>query len=135
MQASFVTESIKQGHLLDPNDFLQGDASSPKKLHSGGRRPTSLRDRYSPQSDHATPEQTSGAVIDASSSARAREHSTTPEPPAPVLTKQGYRFTPTEMTYTWALIRRIITKDPLSTRLMVVRALHKKVCRARISNF
>jgi hypothetical protein len=129
VQPSFVTESIKQGHLLDPNDFLLGDASSPKKLHSIGRRPSSFRDKHSSESDHATSEaQTSDTVVDAS--IPMREQSITPEPPPAVLSKSGYRFTPAEMTYTWALVRRILSKDPLANKLTVVRALQKKVCRA-----
>jgi hypothetical protein len=32
------------------------------------------------------------------------------------------------MTYTWALIRRIITKDPLVGKMAVAKALHEKVC-------
>jgi hypothetical protein len=134
VQPSFVTESIKQGHLLDPNDFLLGDTSSPRKLHSVGRRPTSLRDRPSPESDHATSEaQTSDTVVDASSSMPARGQSITPEPPPAVQSKSGYRFTPAEMTYTWALVRRILIKDPLASKLTVIRALQKKVCLTQTS--
>jgi hypothetical protein len=107
VQTSFVTESIKQGHLLDPNDFVLGDASSFKKPNRSGRRPTSFRDMHSPESDHAI--------------------SVTPEPPAAVQSKNGFRFTPAEMTYTWALIRRIITKDPLKDKIKVAKALHNKV--------
>jgi hypothetical protein len=128
VQTSFVTESIKQGHLLDPNDFVLGDASSFKKPNRSGRRPTSFRDMHSPESDHAISEtQTSDTVVDAAPSIPAREHSVTPEPPAAVQSKNGFRFTPAEMTYTWALIRRIITKDPLKDKIKVAKALHNKV--------
>ena len=134
MQPSFVMESIKQGHLLNPNDFLLGDASSPRKLHSSGRRRTAIREKHSAESDHATSEaQTSDTVVDASSSMPAREQSITPEPPPAVQSKGGYRFTPAEMTYTWALVRRILTKDPQASKLTVIRALQKKVCRAQTS--
>jgi hypothetical protein len=134
VQPSFVTESIKQGHLLDPNDFSLGETSSPRKLHSVGRRPTSFRDGPSPESDHATSETpTSDTVVDASSSMPAREQSMTPEPPPAVQSKSGYRFTPAEMTYTWALVRRILIKDPLASKLSVTRALQKKVCRTQTS--
>jgi hypothetical protein len=129
VQTPFVTESIKQGHLLDPNDYLLGDASSPRKPNRSGHRPTTLRDKHSPESDHAISEtQTSDTVVDAAPSIPAREHSVTPEPPAAVQSKNGFRFTPAEMTYTWALIRRIITKDPLASRMAVAKALHEKVC-------
>ena len=131
MQASFITESIREGHLLDPNDFFPGDAGSPRKLPSGGRRPTSVRKRLSPppESEHATSEaQTSDTVVDASTSMPIRERSITPEPPAPVQSKSGYKFTPAEMTYAWALVRRTISKDPMANKSMVMRALHKKVC-------
>jgi hypothetical protein len=57
-----------------------------------------------------------------------REHSGTPEPPAAVQAKNGFRFTPAEMTYTWALIRRIISKDSLIDKVAVAKALHEKVC-------
>lgn len=136
MQPSFVMESIKQGHLLDPNDFFLGETSSPRKLHSVGRRPTSFRDRPSLESDHATSEApTSDTVVDASSSMPAHEQSMTPEPPPAVQSKSGYRFTPAEMTYTWVLVRRILIKDPLASKLSVIRALQKKVCRTQISIF
>jgi len=129
VQTSFVTESIKQGHFLDPNDFLAGDASSPRKPNRSGHRPTSLREKHSPESDHAISEtQTSDTVVDAAPSIPAREHSVTPEPPAAVQTKKGFRFTPAEMTYTWVLIRRIITKDLLASKMTVAKALHEKVC-------
>lgn len=128
VQTSFVTESVKQGHLLDPNDFLLGDASSPRKPNRRGHRPTSSRDKHSPESDHAISEtQTSDTVVDANPSIPVREHSGTPEPPAAVQSKNGFRFTPAEMTYTWALIRRIITKDPLAGKMAVAKALHEKV--------
>lgn len=129
MQTSFVTESVKQGHLLDPNDFLLGDTSSPRKPKRGGHRPAVSRDKHSPESDHAISEtQTSDTVVDAASSIPVREHSGTPEPPAAVQSKNGFRFTPAEMTYTWALVRRIITKDPLVGKMAVAKALHEKVC-------
>jgi len=57
----------------------------------------------------------------------AHERSITPEPPPAVQSKGGYKFTPAEMTYTWALVRRILTKDPLANKSMVVRALQKKM--------
>jgi hypothetical protein len=129
VQTSFVAESVKQGHLLDPNDFLLGGASSPRKPNRGGHRPTFSRVKHSPESDHAISEtQTSDTVVDAAPSIPAREHSGTPEPPAAVQSKNGFRFTPAEMTYTWALIRRIITKDSLVSKMAVAKALHKKVC-------
>jgi hypothetical protein len=128
VQTSFVTESVKQGHLLDPNDFLPGDASSPRKPNRSGHRPTSSRDKHSPESDHAISEtQTSDTVVDAAPSIPVREHSVTPEPPGAVQSKNGFRFTPAEMTYTWALIRRIVTKDPLVDKMAVAKALHEKV--------
>lgn len=129
MQTSFVTESIKQGRLLDPNDFLLGGASSPRKPNRRGRRPTSFRDKHSPESDHAISEtQTSDTVVDVVPSMHAREHSVTPDPPAAVQSRNGFRFTPAEMTYTWALIRRIITRDPLVGKMAVANVLHEKVC-------
>lgn len=129
VQPSFVKESIERGHLLDPNDFLLGNVGSPRK-----RRPTFFPDRPSPESDHATSEaQTSDTVVDASSSILARDNTITPEPPAAVQLKNGYKFTPAEMTYTWTLVRRIITKDPLVSKLTVAKTLHKKVWRTRIS--
>ena len=134
VQTSFITESVKKGHLLDPNDFLLGDTSSPRKPNRSGHRPTSLRDKHSPESDHAISEtQTSDTVVDTGPSMPAREHSVTPEPPAAVQSKNGFRFTPAEMTYTWTLIRRIITKDPLSGKGAVAKALHDKVCWPRTS--
>ncbi len=137
MQISFVTESIKEGHLLDPNDFLLGGASSPKKPNRGGHRPTSFRDKHSPESDHAISEtQTSDTVVEATTSIPAREHSSvTPEPPAAVRSKNGFRFTPAEMTYTWGSVRRIITNDPSAGKLIVAKALHEKVCWASMSIF
>jgi len=129
VQTSFIMESIKQGHLLDPDNFLLGDVSSPRKPNWSGHRSTSFRDKHSPESDHAISEtQTSDTVVDAAPSIPPREHSVTPEPPAAVQSKNGFRFTPAEMTYTWALIRRIITKDPLAGKIAVAKALHKKVC-------
>jgi hypothetical protein len=120
-------ESVKQGHLLNPSDFLLRDVSSPKKPIGGSRRP--IREKRSPESEHATSEaQTSDTVVDASSSIPTRENLPTPDPPPAVLSKSGYRFTPAEMTYTWALVRRILTKDRLATKLMVGKALQKKVC-------
>lgn len=128
MQTSFVTESIKHGYLLDPNDFLLGDASSPRKPKRSGTRPTPVRDKHSPESDHAISEtQTSDTVVDAAPSIPAREHTITPEPPPAVQSRNGFRFTPAEMTYTWALIRRIITKDPLAGKMVVAKTLHEKV--------
>jgi hypothetical protein len=61
----------------------------------------------------------------------ARERTITPEPPPAVQSKSGYKFTPAEMTYAWALVRRILTKDPLANKLTVVRVLQKKVCRVQ----
>ncbi|KAI0281573.1 hypothetical protein BGY98DRAFT_957988 [Russula aff. rugulosa BPL654] len=136
VQTPFVTESIKQGHLLDPNDYLLGDASSPRKPNRSGHRPTTLRDKHSPESDHAISEtQTSDTVVDAAPPIPAREHSVTPEPPAAVQSKNGFRFTPAEMTYTWALIRRIITKDPLASRMAVAKALHEKMPHHPVSSW
>ena len=129
VQTSFVTESIKQGHLLDPNDFLLGDASSPRKLYWSGHRPTSFHDKNSPESDHVISEaQTSDTVVDSAPSVPARGHTVSPEPPPAVQSKNGFKFTPAEMTYAWALVGRIITKDQLANKLTVVRALHNKVC-------
>ena len=121
-------ESVKQGHLLDPNDFLLGDASSPRKLYWNGQRPT-FHDKNSPESDHATSEaQTSDTVVDTAPSVPVREHAVSPEPPPAVQSKNGFKFTPAEMTYAWALIGRVITKDQTATKLMVGKALHNKVC-------
>lgn len=128
MQTSFVTESIKHGYLLDPSGFLLGHASSPRKPKRSGPRPTPVRDKHSPESDHAISEtQTSDTVVDAVPAIPAREPSVTPEPPPAVQSRNGFRFTPAEMTYTWALIRRIIAKDPLAGKVVVVKALHEKV--------
>jgi len=132
VQTSFITESIKQGRLLNPSDFLLGGVSSPKKVNRGGRRPASFRDRHSPESDFATPEAKAPEPIVGASSSKptpTRKRSITPEPPAAVQMKHGYKFTPAEMTYTWVLVRRIITKDPMVTKLTVTKALHEKVCR------
>jgi len=41
--------------------------------------------------------------------------------------KNGYKFTPAEMSYTWMLLRRIIAKDPGANRQSVVRALCEKM--------
>jgi hypothetical protein len=49
--------------------------------------------------------------------------------------RNGFRYTPAEMTYTWALVGRIITKDQLANRMTVAKALHKKVCWASTSMF
>jgi hypothetical protein len=136
VQTSFVTESVKQGHLLEPKDFLPGDASSPRKPNWSGHHPTSFRDKHSPESDHATSEaQTSDTVVDPATSIPTREHTVTPEPPAAVQSRNGFRFTPAEMTYTWALVGRIITRDQLASKLTVAKALHKKVCWASTSIF
>jgi hypothetical protein len=138
VQTSFITESIKQGRLLDPSDFLLGGVSSPKKVNRGGRRPASFRDRHSPESDLATPEtQAPGHTVNASSSMPipTRKRSITPEPPAAVQSKHGYKFTPAEMTYTWALVRRIITRDPSVSKFAVTKALHEKVCRVHFFLF
>jgi BRCT domain, a BRCA1 C-terminus domain len=129
VQTSFVTESVKQGHLLDPNDFLLGDASSPRRLNWSSHRPTSKRDRPSPESDHVTSEPpTSDTVVDSATAIHARVRSGTPEPPAAVQSKNGFRFTPAEMSYAWAMVRRIILKDQMASKMVVIRALHEKVC-------
>jgi len=44
-----------------------------------------------------------------------------------VQSKHGYKFTPAEMTYTWALVRRIITRDPSVSKFAVTKALHEKM--------
>ncbi|KAI0257376.1 hypothetical protein BJV78DRAFT_1277914 [Lactifluus subvellereus] len=130
VRIAFITDSIEQGHLVDPNDYLLEDASSPRKRKGGGRRSTSFRDtgRRSPENNHEPSEtQTSDTVVDAPSSIPSRGRSTTPEPPAAVQSKGGYKYTPAEMTYSWALIRRIITKDRQANKVTVIKALHKKM--------
>ena len=116
---------------MDPNDYLL-EYTRVKKLARVGRRTASLRDNNSPESDHETSEaQTSDTVVDnhnlAPAPAPEREGSMTPEPPVAVQLKNGYKFTPAEMTYTWMLLRRIIAKDPQATKQTVVKALYKKV--------
>jgi hypothetical protein len=134
VRIAFITDSIEQGHLVDPNDYLLEGANSPRKRKRGGRRSTSFRDKRSPESIHEPSEaRTSDTVVDAPSSMPSRGRSTTPEPPAAVQSKGGYKYTPAEMTYIWALIRRIISKDRQANKGTVIKALHKKVCRTRAS--
>jgi hypothetical protein len=128
VQTTFITESIREGHLMDPNDYLLEDTRV-KKLARVGRRTASLRDRHLPdESDHEASEaQTSDTVVNDPTRERERERSMTPEPPMAVQLKNGYRFTPAEMTYTWMLLRRVIAKDPGASRQTVIKALCKKV--------
>jgi hypothetical protein len=126
VQTTFITESIREGHLVDPNDYLLEDTRV-KKLVRVGRR-ASLRDKPSPESDHEASEaQTSDTVVNDLAPTREREGSKTPEPPMAVQLKNGYRFTPAEMTYTWMLLRRIFAKDPGTNKQTVIKALCKKV--------
>ncbi|KAI9512918.1 hypothetical protein F5148DRAFT_1279420 [Russula earlei] len=133
VQTSFVTESVKQGHLLDPNGFLLGASSAPRKLNLGARR---IRDRPSPESDRVTSEvQAHDAIVHSSPSIPVRQRSITPDPPAAVRSKKGYKFTPAEMTYTWALVHRLITKDRMATKLIVAEALHEKMPHHSVSSW
>ncbi|KAH9044728.1 hypothetical protein EDB85DRAFT_483712 [Lactarius pseudohatsudake] len=127
VQTTFITESIREGHLMDPNDYLLEDTRV-KKPARGGRRTSSHRDKHSPESDHEASEaQTSDTVVDTLSPALARDRSVTPEPPMAVQLKKGYKFTPAEMSYTWMLLRRIIAKDPVANRQTVVKTLCEKM--------
>ncbi|KAI9445029.1 hypothetical protein H4582DRAFT_1912851 [Lactarius indigo] len=127
VQTTFITESIREGHLMDPNDYLLEDTRV-KKPARGGRRASSHRDKHSPESDHEASEaQTSDTVVDTLSPALARDRSVTPEPPMAVQLKKGYKFTPAEMSYTWMLLRRIIAKDPRANRQAVVKTLCEKM--------
>jgi len=126
VQTTFITESIREGHLMDPNDYLLEDTRA-KKPARGARR-ASVRDKHSPASDHEASEaQTSDTVVDTLSPVLARERSMTPEPPMAVQLKNGYKFTPAEMSYTWMMLRRIIAKDPRSNKQTVVETLCDKV--------
>lgn len=135
VQTTFITESIREGHLMNPNDYLLEDTRV-KKPARVGHKTSSLRNKkspntQSPESDHETSEaQTSDTVVDTVSPTLAREHerSTTPEPPVAVPIKNGYKFTPAEMSYSWMLLRRILAKDPGATRHQLAKALHEKVC-------
>jgi hypothetical protein len=134
VRIAFITDSIEQGHLVDPNDYLLEDASMSGKRNRGGRRSTALRGKRSLENNHELSEaQTSDTVVDAPLSMASRGRSTTPEPPAAVQSKNGYKYTPAEMTYAWVLIRRVITRDRQANKLTVIKALHEKVCRARDS--
>ena len=129
VQTTFITESIREGHLLNPNDYSLED-NRVKKVARVVRRTTSFRNKQSPESDHESSEaQTSDTVVDTLSPVLAREHerSTTPEPPMAVQLKNGYKFTPAEMSYTWMLLRRIIAKVPGATKQTVAKALCEKV--------
>jgi len=129
VQTTFITESIREGHLMDPNDYLLEDTRVKKPARAVGRRP-SLRNKQSPESDHdASEAQTSDTVVDTLSPAlaRERERSATPEPPMAVQLKNGYKFTPAEMSYTWMLLRRIIAKDPEANRQKVIKTLCEKM--------
>ncbi|KAH9065974.1 hypothetical protein EDB87DRAFT_1574377 [Lactarius vividus] len=127
VQTTFITESIREGHLMDPNDYLLEDTRV-KKPARGDRRTSSHRDKHSPESDHEASEaQTSDTVVDTLSPALPRDRSVTPEPPMAVQLKKGYKFTPAEMSYTWMLLRRIIAKDPGANRQMVVKTLCEKM--------
>jgi hypothetical protein len=130
VQTTFITESIREGHLMDPNDYLLEDTRV-KKVARVIRKTSSLRTKQSPESDHEASEaQTSDTVVDTVSPTLAREHerSTTPEPPMAVPIKNGYKFTPAEMSYSWMLLRRILAKDPEANRPKLAKALHEKVC-------
>jgi hypothetical protein len=134
VRVAFISDSIEQGHLVNPNDYLLEDASIPRKHNRGGRRYSDVRRPL--ESNHEVSEaQTSDTVVDAPSSIPLRGRSTTPDPPAAVQSKGGYRYTPAEMTYIWAVIRRIITRDRQANKLTVIKALHKKVCRVCDSIF
>ena len=129
VQTTFITESIKEGHLMDPNDYSFEDTRV-KKLARVVRRTASFRNKQSPESDPESSEaQTSDTVVDTISPVLAREHerSTTPEPPMAVQLKNGYKFTPAEMSYTWMLLRRIMAKVPGATKQIVAKALCEKV--------
>lgn len=127
VQTTFITESVREGHLMDPNHYLLEDTRV-KKIARVVRRTPSLRDKHSPESDHEASEaQTSDTVVDNLAPACERSRSMTPEPPVAVQLKNGFKFTPAEMSYTWMLLRRIITKDPGASKQTVIRALCKKV--------
>jgi len=114
---------------MDPNDYLLEDTGPVVKKPARGYRRTSPRaDKDSHESDHEASEaQTSDTVVDTLSPAIARERSMTPDPPMAVQLKNGYKFTPAEMTYTWMLLRRIITKDSGANKQTVVNILYQKV--------
>ncbi|KAI9462383.1 hypothetical protein BJY52DRAFT_1354618 [Lactarius psammicola] len=129
VQTTFITESIRGGHLMNPNDYLLEDTRAKKPVRTArGSRRASLREKHSPESDHEASEaQTSDTVVDTVSPAVARERSMTPEPPMAVQLKNGYKFTPAEMSYTWMLLRRIIAKNPGANKQTVVKTLCEKM--------
>ena len=131
VRIAFITDSIEQGHLVDPSDYLLEDAGMPRKR--GRRRlPSPLHSRRSLEGRHELSEaQPSDTIVDAPSSILSRRRSATPEPPVAVQLTSGYKYTSAEMTYAWALIRRMISRDRGTSRLAAVKALHQKVCRAR----
>jgi hypothetical protein len=136
VRVAFISDSIEQGHLVNLNDYLLEDASIPRKHNRGGRRYSSVHGRRSLESNHELSEaQTSDTIVDAPSSIPSRGWSTTPDPPAAVQSKGGYKYTPAEMTYVWTVIRRLITRDRQANKLTVIKALHKKVCRVCDSIF
>jgi hypothetical protein len=131
VRIAFITDSIEQGHLVDPSDYLLEDAGMPGK-RGRGRAPRSLHGRRSLEGRHELFEaQTSDTIADAPPSTLSRRLSPTPEPPVAVQTKKGYKYTSAEMTYAWALIRRMMSRDRQTNKLAAVKALHQKVCRAR----
>jgi hypothetical protein len=135
VQTTFITESVREGHLMNPKDYLLEDTQVKKLARVGRSRTASHRNKQSPESDHpesdheASEAQTSDTVVDNVSPGLAREpeRSTTPEPPMAVQLKNGYKFTPAEMSYTWMLLRRILAKVPGASKQLVVRALCEKV--------
>ena len=135
VQTTFITESIREGYLMNPKDYLLEDTRVKKLARVGRSRTASHRNKQSPESDHpqsdheASEAQTSDTVVDnvKPTLTRELERSTTPEPPMAVQLKNGYKFTPAEMSYTWMLLRRILSKDPGASKQSVIRALCEKV--------
>jgi hypothetical protein len=52
-----------------------------------------------------------------------------------VQSKNGFRFTPAEMSYAWAMVRRIIIKDQMANKMVVTRALHEKMPHHPVSSW
>jgi hypothetical protein len=130
VRIAFITDSIEQGHLVDPGDYLLEDAGMPRK-RGRGQPPSSLHGRRSFERGHELSEaQTSDTIALAPSSILSHRRSATPEPPVAVQIGNGYKYTSAEMTYAWALIRRMISRDRRTSKTAAVKALHQKVCRA-----
>ncbi|KAI0274825.1 hypothetical protein BC834DRAFT_16393 [Gloeopeniophorella convolvens] len=143
VQPAFIMESARQGRLLDPKGYLIEDSRSQKKR---GRPSTSFfGGRFSGESEHdqsdaqasdtavepeppspLSPIAPSPPALSHIAPAR-RARSLTPEPPAPVQSKRGYKFTPAEMTYVWTVYRRLLAKDPSTSKSTLAQTLHNKM--------